>query len=38
MRWGIALLALAIIVISTLVSKRRDVAVDAEEIAAAQAA
>ena len=38
LRWGIALLALAIIVISTLISKRRDVAVDAEEIAAAQAA
>ena len=38
LRWGIALLALAIIVISTLVSKRRGVAVDAEEIATAQAA
>ena len=33
LRWGIALGALAIIVISTLISKRRGVAVEAEEIA-----
>jgi len=33
LRWGIALAALAIIVISTLISKRRGVAVEADEIA-----